>query len=46
MNNVATRVRKRKNNKWWVLEVGSDRIVSGPYDTREEAEAARTSGGR
>lgn len=39
--NVATHVRKRKKNKWWILELGTDKIVSGPYDTKEAAEAAK-----
>ncbi|MGI5204484.1 hypothetical protein ACQEU6_23245 [Spirillospora sp. CA-108201] len=43
---MATRIRRRKYKKWWVLEVGTDKIVSGPYDNKEEAEAARPSGGR
>lgn len=38
---METHVRKRKNNKWWVLEIGTDQIVSGPYDTKEAAEAAK-----
>ncbi|MEV3925960.1 hypothetical protein [Actinomadura coerulea] len=38
---MATHVRRRKHRKWWVLEVGTDKVVSGPHDTREEAEKAR-----
>ncbi|MFI6753133.1 hypothetical protein ACIBI3_43685 [Actinomadura luteofluorescens] len=38
---MATHVRKRKKNKWWILELGTDKIVSGPYDTKEAAEAAK-----
>ncbi|SNR40508.1 hypothetical protein [Actinomadura mexicana] len=41
---MATHVRKRKNNKWWVLEAGTDKIVSGPYDTKKEAEEASGTG--
>ncbi|MEV4001698.1 hypothetical protein [Actinomadura sp. NPDC049753] len=38
---MATQVRKRRNRKWWVLEVGTNKEISGPYDTKEEAEEAR-----
>lgn len=37
---MAYHVRKRKSNKWWVLEIGTDRIMGGPYDSREEAQEA------
>lgn len=37
---MAYHVRKRKHNKWWVLELGTSKVVSGPYDTKEAAEAA------
>jgi hypothetical protein len=37
---VAYHVRKRKNNKWWVLEIGTDRTIDGPYDSRKEAQEA------
>lgn len=43
---MATCVRRRKFRKWWVLETGTNKIVSGPYDTKKQAEAARSSGGR
>ncbi|MEU9839804.1 hypothetical protein AB0C69_11340 [Actinomadura sp. NPDC048032] len=38
---MDTHVRKRRLKKWWVLEAGTDREISGPYDTKKEAEQAR-----
>ncbi|MBB6399712.1 hypothetical protein BKA00_006626 [Actinomadura coerulea] len=38
---MATHVRKRGKRKWWVLEIGTDKPISGPHDTKEEAEKAR-----